>query len=90
MRVMVVVMVASQHERLKVRDDGQTVNSKNLMRTIGFRNATAEKFRNVRSGRPLESGQVKLSRVIQWGRFCETDVTLAGPEVPPKPEAYCA
>jgi len=36
MRVMVVVMVASQHERLKVRDDGQTVNSKNLMRTIGF------------------------------------------------------
>jgi hypothetical protein len=39
MRVMVVVMVASQHERLKLRDDGQTVNSKNSMRIIEFHNA---------------------------------------------------
>jgi len=47
-------------------------------------------FRNVRSGRLLESGQVKFSQVIQRGRFCETDVTLAGPEVAPNPAAYCA
>jgi len=41
---MMVVMVTSQHERLKVRDDGQTVNSKDSIRIIGFRNATAEDF----------------------------------------------
>jgi hypothetical protein len=41
MRVMMVVMVASQHERPKLRDEGQVVNSKDSMRIIEFRNAIA-------------------------------------------------
>jgi hypothetical protein len=39
MRVMVVMMVASQHERFKLREGRDTVNSKDSIRMIGFRNA---------------------------------------------------
>jgi hypothetical protein len=34
-----VVVMASQHEVIKLRDDGQTVNSKDSIHIIGFRNA---------------------------------------------------
>jgi hypothetical protein len=36
MRVMTMMMVASQHERFKLRDDLHPVNSKELMGTIGI------------------------------------------------------
>jgi hypothetical protein len=36
MRVMVVVMVQSQHELFKVRHGGQRVNSENSMQRIGI------------------------------------------------------
>jgi hypothetical protein len=39
MRVMAVMMVASQHERFKLRDGMRSVNTKDSMRMIGFRNA---------------------------------------------------
>jgi hypothetical protein len=38
MRVMAMVMVASQHERFTLRDCMRPVNSKELIRVIGFRN----------------------------------------------------
>jgi len=38
--MMVVVMATSQHERFKLRDDDQAVNSKDSIRIIGFRNTT--------------------------------------------------
>jgi hypothetical protein len=42
MRVMVAMIVATQHERLRYATDDQVVNSKDSMRIIGFRNAWAE------------------------------------------------
>jgi hypothetical protein len=44
MMMMMVMMVASQHERSKLRDHGHVVNSKDSIRIIGFRNATAGYF----------------------------------------------
>jgi hypothetical protein len=41
MRVMVVVMVQSQHERSKLRDSGRRVNSENSMRRIGIADSSA-------------------------------------------------
>jgi hypothetical protein len=41
MRVMAMMMVASQHERFKLRDGAHLVNSKDSMRIIGIRNGVS-------------------------------------------------
>ena len=85
MRVMVVVMVASQHERLRYATDDQVVNSKDSMRMIGFRNAGSG---NATVTRKRRSKEVPQKCRVQRTRFWETVFTFALPDVPGNPAAY--
>jgi hypothetical protein len=66
MRVMVVVMVQSQHELLKVSHSGHRVNSENSMQLIGIADAKPSPQGAQGSHKSKISEAVRCASVSRW------------------------